>query len=138
MKEEQVPQDDANMMQGKFKKLYYATDGSERYKEVGSVGWEPENIVLEQAWEEIAEKVEEAKAKVIAGEASPILYYMEKNLMNPHILSGYVGFPAFMVRLHLKPFFYQMLGKGTLEKYAYAFRISADDMNDMDKIKTER
>ncbi|MCW3125532.1 MAG: hypothetical protein JWO03_1190 [Bacteroidetes bacterium] len=135
MKEDEVPQDDANMLQGKFKKLYYATDGSERYKEVGSVGWEPENVVLEQAWEDIRENVEAARQKVLSGEASPILYYMEKNLMTPEIISGYIGLPAFIMKLHLKPFFYKMLGAKTLEKYAYTFRISINELTDINKIK---
>jgi hypothetical protein len=55
MKENEVPQDDANLLHGKFKKLYYVTDGTEHYKEVGSVGWEPENVLLEQALEDIKE-----------------------------------------------------------------------------------
>ena len=135
VREEQVPQDDANLLQGKFKKLYYATDGSERYKEVGSVGWEAENVVLEQAWQDIHESIETARAKVISGEASPILYYMEKQLMNPDILAGHIGWPAFIMRLHLRPFFFDKLSKKTLEKYAYAFRIPVADLTDLNKIK---
>lgn len=135
MKEDQVPQDDANLLQGKFKKLYYATDGSEHYTEVGSVGWEPENVVLEQAWEDIRENVETARQQVLSGNASLILYHMEKNLMNPDILSGYIGLPAFIMKLHLRPFFYKMLGAKTLEKYAYAFRMPVAEMIDINKIK---
>lgn len=135
MKEDQVPQDDENLLQGKFKKLVYATDNSEHYRGVQSAGWEPENVVLKQAWEEVNEKIEEARAKVLAGKASPILYYMEKNLMDTTILAGYVGTMPFMISLHLRPFFFKMLGKGTLDKYAYAFRIPVEDMLNIDKLK---
>ncbi|MBS1593013.1 MAG: hypothetical protein JST90_01730 [Bacteroidetes bacterium] len=135
MKEEEVPQDDANMLQGKFRKLYYATDGSAHYKGVGSVGWEPENVVLEQAWEDIRERVAEAKEKVLAGGASPVLYHMERTLMTPDILAGHIGWPAFVVRLHLRPFFFGRLGRKTLEKYAYAFQISLDELTDITKVK---
>jgi hypothetical protein len=135
MRKEEVPQDDANMLQGKFKKLMYATDDGEHYTEIGSVGWEAENVVLQQAWEEIKEKVEAARQKVISGEASPLLYYMEKNQMDPVMLSGYVGVLPFIVRLHLRPFFYKKLSRKTLEKYAYAFRMQLEEMTDIENIK---
>jgi hypothetical protein len=138
MKQDQVPQDDANLLQGKFKKLMYATDGSEHYTEIGSVGWEAENVVLEQAWDEINEKVEQARQKVLSGQASVLRYYMEKNLMDPSLLSGYIGLPALIVRLHLKPFFYNKLNEKTLEKYADAFRIPLSEMKDLDRIKNPR
>ncbi len=135
MRKEEVPQDDENMLQGKFKKLMYATDGTEHYTEIGSVGWEAENVVLQQAWEEINEKVEEARQKVLNGQASVLLYHMEKSLMDPTILSGYVGTLPFMVKLHLRPFFFKKLSKKTLDKYAYAFRMSVEEMIDIEKIK---
>ena len=135
MKKEEVPQDDADMLQGKFKKLMYATDGTDRYTEIGSVGWEAENVVNQQAWEEINEKVEEARRQVLAGDASVLLYHMEKNLMDPSILSGYVNRLPFMIKLHMKPFFFKRLGRKTLDKYAYAFRMPLADMIDIEKIK---
>jgi hypothetical protein len=135
MKKEEVPQDDADMLQGKFKKLMYATDGSEHYTEIGSVGWEAENVVLQQAWEEIDQKIEDARMQVLHGEASILLYHMEKNLMDPYILAGYVDTFPFMVKLHMKPFFFKRLSKSTLNKYAYAFRMSVKDMIDIEKIK---
>ena len=136
MRKKEVPQDDENMLQGKFKKLMYATDGSEHYTEIGSVGWEAENIVNQQAWEEINEKVADAQKKVLSGQASILLYHMERNLMDPSILSGYIGVFPFIVKLHMKPFFFNMLSKKTLDKYAYAFRISVSEMLDIEKIKT--
>ena len=136
MRKEEVPQDDENMLQGKFKKLMYATDGSEHYTEIGSVGWEAENIVNQQAWEEINEKVNDARQKVLSGQASILLYHMEKNLMDASILSGYIGVLPFIVKLHMKPFFYKKLSQKTLDKYAYAFRMSVSDMIDIEKIKT--
>jgi hypothetical protein len=137
MTDSEVPQDDENMLQGKFKKLMYATDGSQHYTEVQSAGWEAENVVLRQAWEDIADKVAAAQQQVISGTASPLLYHMERHLMDTSILSGYVGYPAFIVRLHLYPFFFKRLSQATLDKYAFAFRISVADMLDLEKIKTE-
>jgi hypothetical protein len=92
-------------------------------------------VVLQQAWEEIGEKVEQARQKVLSGEASLLYYYMEKNLMDATILSGYVDTLPFMVSLHMKPFFFRKLGRKTLEKYAYAFRIPLAEMMDTDRIR---
>ncbi|MFN8278082.1 MAG: hypothetical protein U0T84_11415 [Chitinophagales bacterium] len=127
MKKEEVPQDDANIMQGKMTKLYYANDG-EDFTGVRSVGWEPENVVLQQAWEEIDHEVADALQQVREGKASPVLYYMKKNIMEPAILAGYIGWPAFVVQWHCKPFFFSKLSKKTLEKYAFAFRISVEQL----------
>jgi hypothetical protein len=135
MRKEEVPQDDENMLQGKFKKLMYATDGSEHYTEIGSVGWEAENVVLQQAWDEIGEKVEAARQRVLSGQSSILLYHMEKNQMDPSMLSDYVDVLPFMVRLHLKPFFFKKLSTKTLEKYAYAFRMPLEEMTDIEKLK---
>ena len=136
MKDEQVPQDDANLLQGKFKKLYYATDSKDHYTQVRSVGWEPENIVLMQAWEEISEKIEAARVLVLSGRASILQYHMERNQMDPSILAGYIGMHAWMVRLHMRPVFFKMLGAKTLDRYAYAFKMKTEDMTDIEKIKS--
>ncbi len=136
MKDEQVPQDDANLLQGKFKKLYYATDSKDHYTQVRSVGWEPENIVLMQAWEEINKKIEAARTRVLEGKASILLYHMERNQMDTSILAGYVGMPAWMVGLHMRPLFFNMLGLKTLDRYAYAFKMKTEDMIDINKIKS--
>lgn len=137
MRKDQVPQDDENLLEGKFKKLMYATDGTEHYTEIGSSGWEAENVVLKQAWEEINDRTESARRKVLSGKASSLYYYMEKNLMDPSMLGAYVGLPAFIVRLHMKPFFFSKLGKKTLEKYAYAFRIPVEDITEPNSISKQ-
>ena len=49
MKENEVPQDDGGLFEGKFKTLKYALDEEGNYVEVQSVGWEPETVVLNQA-----------------------------------------------------------------------------------------
>ena len=51
MKADQVPQDERNLNEGKVAKLYYATDKEGRYTKVNSIGWEPETVAMEQAWE---------------------------------------------------------------------------------------
>ncbi|MBL0342707.1 MAG: hypothetical protein IPP71_18545 [Bacteroidetes bacterium] len=128
MEEDKVPQDDANVLDGKLKVLKYAVDKDGKYTKVKTVGWEPENIVLSQAWDEINEKVEEIKKRVLAGELSPIAYYMEKQMLDVKMLSGYVGYASFRVKWHLKPRNFKKLSEKQLDKYAYAFRITREQL----------
>jgi len=128
MDKEQVPQDDKNVLEGKLKVLKYATEKDGTYTKVKSVGWEPENIVLSQAWDEIHERVAEIRQKVIDGKLSPIAYHKEKQMLDTGMLAGYVGIPAILVKLHLKPWFFKRLSEKQLDKYANAFRISREEL----------
>jgi len=102
MKKEEVPQDDANMLEGKFKEPCYAVDEEGNYTTVKSVGWEAKNIVMQQAWDAVHERVEEVRARVEAGELSPIAYYLEKQLMDLSVLAGYTRFFRWTIKRHMK------------------------------------
>lgn len=135
MKIEQVPQDEKNLNEGKLAKLYYATDEKGHYAKVNSIGWEPETVAMEQAWDIVNNEVDEARKKVIEGKASPVLYYLKKNIMTVPMVASYVGTLSVMVRLHMIPFFFNKLGKKTLEKYAYTFRITVEEFTNIEKLK---
>lgn len=126
-----VPQDDSSALEGKLKVLKYAIDEKGNYVKVPSVGWEPENIVLSQAWEEINEKVAAVKQKVLLNEVSPIAYYMEKQMLEVKILAQYVGLFTFQVKRHLTPAGFKKLSQQRLEKYARAFQISTEQLLDI-------
>lgn len=128
MKKNQVPQDDENLFEGKFGKLQYALDEDGNYVGVQSVGWEPENTALQNAWEEINENVEEAKQRIKDGLASPLLYHMEKNLMDAKLLADHAGFFKFTVKRHLKPAVFQKLSDKKLQVYADVFKITIDEL----------
>jgi hypothetical protein len=132
LEKDRVPQDDANMLEGKLKVLKYAVDKEGRYTHVKSVGWEPENIVLSQAWEAINEKVEEVRQKVLANKVSPIAYHMEKQMLDMSMLSGYTGFSAWRIRLHIRPWFFNRLSDKNIQKYAQAFRITTEELKRVD------
>ena len=121
MQEDEVPQDEKNLNEGKLAKLYYATDAKGHYTKVNSIGWEPETVAMEQAWDVVHAEVEEARQKVIAGKASPVLYYLKKNIMNVPMVAGYMGTLSIIVRLHMLPFFFKRLGKKTLGKIRIYF-----------------
>ena len=124
MKKQEVPQDDANMLEGKFTEPCYAVDEDGKYVKVGSVGWDPKNVVMQQAWDAVHEKVEEIREQVEANELSPIAYYMEKQLMDLSVLAGYTGFFRWTVKRHFKMENFNKLNDIKLQKYADAFEIS--------------
>jgi len=135
MNKEQVPQDQENLNEGKLAKLYYATDEKGHYVKVNSIGWEPETVAMQQAWEVVNDQVQEALKKVIAGKASPLLYFIKKNIMDTAMVAGYAGTFGFMVRLHCNPFFFDRLSRKMLEKYAYTFRITVEELIDVERLK---
>jgi len=132
MEKDKVPQDDANILEGKVRVVKYAVDGDGSYTKVKTVGWEPENIVLHQAWEVINEKVEDVRKKVHEGKLSPIAFHMEKQMLEPSMLAGYTGISIFLVKLHMKPWFFKRLSDKQLDKYAGAFRITRDELTRTD------
>jgi hypothetical protein len=128
MKKKDVPQDDENLFEGKFKVVKYALDGDGNYGTVGSTGWEPENLVLNQAWDEINKKVAETKKKIEAGELSTLAYHMEKNIMDVGMLSQYMNISKRKVSRHLEVSGLAELDQATLEKYAEVFDISVEEL----------
>lgn len=122
-----VPQDDAGFLkEGKVRDVCYATDENGNYTQVLSVGWNPKNEAMKQAWEQINSKVEKARQKVLLGKLSPLAYHMEKRLMNITLLSQYTGFSRWTVRRHFKPLKFKKLSSADLEKYAEALNISIE------------
>ncbi len=138
MKAKEVPQDDANMMRGKWKDPIYTVDENGKYTTSYSLGWEVKNAVMQQAWDNIREKLEEIRKKVLAGELSPIAYYMEKNIMDVSLLAKYMELWKWTVKKHLKPKHFNRLSQETLEKYADIFNITTDELKDLEKIKNEK
>ena len=135
MNQDNVPQDKENLNEGKLAKLYYATDENGHYVKVNSVGWEPETVAMQQAWEIVDKDVEEARKKVMQGKASPVLYFMKKNIMTVPMLARYIGTISLRVRLHLLPFFFARLSRKTKEKYAFTFRITVEELIDQERLK---
>jgi hypothetical protein len=127
MKKDEVPQDNG-LMDGKFRDLCYALDENGKYVQVLSVGWEPKNIAMIQAWEVIKEQISEVRKQVKSGELSPLAFHMEKNLMDLHLLSEYSGFSKSTVKKHLTPEGFKKLKPKELEKYTAAFNITLDQL----------
>ncbi len=135
MKTKDVPQDNANLMEGKFQEPVYSLDEDGNYTTVRSVGWDPKNTVMLHAWEEVNERIEEVRQKVLDGQLSPLAYHMEKNIMDTSLVGKYMGFWAFKVKRHLKPKRFNKLSRKTLEKYADVFNISVDEFTNIELLK---
>ncbi len=131
MKTNDVPQDDANMLQGKFKEPVYSIDTDGNYTTVKSVGWDPKNAVMQEAWDNVNEKIEQTRQKVLSGNLSPIAYYIEKNIMDAGLVAKYMGIWKWKVKRHLKPRNFEKLNDEILEKYAKVFSISKEELVDI-------
>ena len=130
MKKEEVPQDMSAL--GKItKEVCYATDETGKYTTQLSNGWDVKITALDKAWEEIDDRVAAAKQKVLKGEASPLLFFMEKGLMDIKLLAEYTGFWQWQVKRHLKPDVFKSLSDKKLQKYAEVFNVSVNDLHNM-------
>lgn len=127
MKKEDVPQDPSALV-GVTRDVCYVKDKDGKYTTDLSIGWDVKKKALDNAWEDINERVTEAAEQVKKGERSPIVYFMEKNLMDLTLLSSYTGFWKFNIKRHFKPNVFNSLSQHKLEKYAKAFNITVDQL----------
>jgi len=137
MKAKEVPQDDADMMRGIFREPVYSVDEKGNYTTVRSVGWDPKNEVMQQAWDNINEKIEAVRQKVLTGKLSPIAFYMEKQIMDTGLLAKYMGLWRWKVKKHLKPKYFNRLSDDILQRYAEIFDLTSVELKNIDKIKSE-
>lgn len=122
-----------NQAYGKYREMLYSEYANGKFeKNVGYHG-EADRVTLQQAWDLFNDRIEEARQKVLSGQASPILYYMEKTLVTPMDLSMHAGINVWRVKRHLKPNVFSKLNEKTLRKYAEAFNITLDQLKNVEK-----
>lgn len=131
MKKEEVPQDVSAL--GKLTtEVCYATDKDGKYTAQQSRGWEVKIDALDVTWKEVENKITAAKQKALNGEVSPLLFFMERGVMDVAILAGYTGMFKWQVKRHLKPHVFNKLNDKTLRKYAEVFNVSVEELKSMD------
>ena len=108
--------------------LRTAADEQGNYSTGQSTGWEVKTEALNVAWHDVEAKIEASKQKVLRGEASPLLYFMEKKIMDLNILASYTGYWKWTIKKHLKPSGFQKLSEDKLKKYAALFEVSVDEL----------
>lgn len=128
MKTDQIPQDDSSLSKKDLKELCYAVDENGNYTTALSSGWEPKSVALNGSIQLIQQRVQNARQMVANGQASPIVYFMEKNKMDLSILSSYVSMWKWRVKRHCKPSVFTKLNDKILKKYADVFDISTEEL----------
>lgn len=127
MKKEDLPQEPGALSR-LTRELCYVKNEEGKYETALSKGWDIKKEALDSAWDNVNDRIEEARKAVAAGEKSPIYYFMELRLMDLTVLSGYTGFYSFFVKRHMKPSVFKGLSDRKLEKYANAFDISVAEL----------
>jgi galactokinase/mevalonate kinase-like predicted kinase len=127
MKKEDLPQEPGALSR-LTRELCYVKNEEGKYETALSQGWDIKKEALDSAWDNVNDRVEEARKAVANGEKSPVYYFMELRLMDLTVLSGYTGFFTFFIKRHLKPSVFKELSEKKLEKYASAFDISVDEL----------
>ncbi|WP_297891537.1 hypothetical protein [uncultured Capnocytophaga sp.] len=126
MKETEVPQEEGALRD--LKELCYVTDEEGNYTTRLSSGWEVKNVALEASLGRLQEQIDEAKANVIAGRKSPIVYYMLLNRMDWAVLADAMHCWQWVIKRHAKPSVFKKLSPKTLQQYAEIFNISVEDL----------
>ena len=130
MKKEEIPQDDGALNK-LTKEVVYAIDSSGNYSTELSTGWDVKSQALDAAWQDIEQRIENAKRQVLNNKASPILYFMELRLMDIGIVAAYTGFWKWTIKQHLKPLVFKKLPEKKLQQYADAFNVTVAELKTM-------
>ncbi len=127
MKKEDLPQD-PSALDHFTREVCYVKNKDGKYETALSRGWQVKKEALDNAWEEVNLRIEEARMEVEKGEKSPIYYFMELRLMDTTVLSGHIGIFPFFIKRHFKPSVFKRMKDSKLVKYAQAFEISLDEL----------
>jgi hypothetical protein len=91
---------------------------------------------MTMAWEVVFDRAEEIRKQVLSGVLSPLAFYMELNVMDPSILSGYTGIPKWKVKRHLKMKNFRKIRPENMTRYAEVFGITRMELEDTERIRT--
>lgn len=130
MKKNEIPQDPSSL-NNFTKEVCYAVDETGKYTTNLSTGWDIKASALNLAWEDIDNRISQAREKVLNGKASPILFYMELKLMDISTLSAYTGFYKWTIKRHLQPEIFSRLSHKKLKLYAETFEINIDKLKNI-------
>jgi len=131
MRDRDVPQEGNATLDGRRKAVYaVAEDGKLRI--VPSSGWEVEEIVTRQAVEDLERRAEAARARVLAGETSPLEYHMYRARMDVTLLSQTTGLWGWRVRRHFRPRVFERLPQRLRLRYAEALGIALEALGRVD------
>jgi hypothetical protein len=122
-----VPQE-GNATLGGHRKAMYARDENGRMVIAPSKGWEAEEIVTSHAVEALHAQAEEARARVQAGTATPLEFWMYERRMDVPLLSQTSGYWQWRVKRHLRPEVFARLTDEQLQRYSDALGLPVDQL----------
>lgn len=114
-----VPQE-GNRTLGSHRKAMYAKDADGKMVIVPSRGSEVDETVTMQAVDRMNAQAEQARVRVLAGESSPLEYWMYARRMDVALLSQVSGIWQWRIRRHFKPQRFARLSLSVLATYAEA------------------
>ena len=126
MRESELPQEKGALQD--FTELCYVTDDEGNYTTLSSSGWEVKSIALEASLSRLQEQIDQAKADVLAGHKSPIVYYMLLNRMDWAVLADAMHRWQWVIKRHAKPSVFKKLSDKTLQQYAEVFGITVEEL----------
>jgi hypothetical protein len=125
-----VPQEGNRTMGGHLRAMY-ARDADGRIVIVPSRGGEVDETVTLQALDLIREMTETARARVLAGESSPLEYWMYAQRLDLPQLAQVTGFWQWRIRRHLQPQRFAKLSPAILQRYADVMGITVERLKQL-------
>jgi hypothetical protein len=130
MKKEELPQDKC-ALEKMTRELLYVKNDDGTYTTGLSTGWDVKKDALDNAWNDIHERIKDAEQAVRNEEKSPVYYFMELKLMDLSLLSDYTGFWKFTIKRHFKPAIFKTLSEKKLTIYSKAFGITVPELKNL-------
>lgn len=125
MRERDVPQEGNATLAG-HRKAVYAVGEDGKLRIVASRGWEVEETVTRQAVEDLERRAQDARERVLAGQASPLEYHMYRARMDVALLSQTTGLWRWRVRRHLRPGAFERLAPALKARYSEALGVPVE------------
>lgn len=137
MKLDDIPQQADEIYEGETK-IVYATNSSGKLQPASTSGWSVEVDVLKDAIDEISAQANEAYARVIAGQSSPLEYFMYAKRMDLPMLAQAVKKFQWQVRRHFHPVRFAKLSSRVLETYASVLDIKIVELKEFSAQSPDR
>lgn len=131
MRERDVPQEDSASLAGHRKAVYAVADDG-RLRLTPSSGWAAEEVCNRLAVEDLQRRAQDARARALAGTASPLAYHMYRARMDLALLAQATGLWRWRVRRHLRAGVFARLPLRLRERYADALGISVEALSRVD------
>jgi hypothetical protein len=123
----EVPQE-GNRTLGSHRKALYAKDADGKMVIVPSRGSEVDETVTMQAVERMHAQAEEARSRALAGQTSPLEYWMYARRMDVALLSQVTGVWQWRIRRQFDPQRFERLSESQLSRYAEALGLTSDQL----------